>query len=59
MNNDSEKEKQELIQEILERMKYLESTDEIPDDKKVAIARNALNILDSAAEAKELNEVVQ
>jgi hypothetical protein len=55
-----DKQKQELIEEIRRRIEYLVSTDEISDDEKVAIARNALNILDSGDLTKEeLKEVVQ
>ena len=60
-----DKEKQEMIREIRRRIEYLVSTDEISDDEKVAIARNALNILDSGIrdcedlKNEELEKVVQ
>lgn len=60
-----DKEKQEMIREIRRRIEYLVSTDEISDDEKVAIARNALNILDGGIrdcedlKNEELEKVVQ
>ncbi len=49
--------KQELIEEIQRRIKYLISTDEISDSEKVTIARKALNLIENGE--REMKEVVQ
>jgi hypothetical protein len=52
-----DKQKQELIEEIQRRIKYLISTPEISDDKKVTIAREFFQALEGGEE--KVNEEVQ
>jgi hypothetical protein len=52
-----DKEKEELIEEIRKRIRYLVSTNEISDSEKVTIVRNALNLIENGE--KEKVEVVQ
>jgi hypothetical protein len=52
-----DKQKQELIEEIQRRIKYLISTTEISDDEKVTIAREFFQALEGGEE--KVNEEVQ
>ena len=47
------KEKMLVIEEIQRRIAYLISTDQISEDQKINIARNALNIIEHGKKYQE------